>query len=148
MMTRSFSDRVRHALLFEVIGLAIFMPGSAWLFDQPVGHMGVIGVVSATVATVWNFVYNVGFDRAMIRLTGRVGKTLWIRVIHAILFEAGLVLLLVPAIAWYLGISVWAALAMDVAIVTFYLVHAFVFNLAYDRIFPMPAAAPVAPAHG
>lgn len=147
-MTRSFSDRVRHALLFEVIGLAIFMPGAAWLFNQPVSHMGVIGVVSATVATVWNFVYNLGFDHAMIRLTGSPAKTLLIRVAHAILFEAGLVLLLVPVIAWYLGISLWAALVMDVAIVTFYLVHAFVFNLAYDRIFPIPACIPVAPAHG
>ncbi len=148
MMTRSFSDRVRHALLFEVIGLAIFMPGAAWLFNQPVSHMGVIGVVSATVATVWNFVYNLGFDHAMIRLAGSPAKTLWIRVAHAILFEAGLVLLLVPVIAWYLGISLWTALVMDVAIVTFYLVHAFVFNLAYDRIFPIPTGAPVMPAHG
>ena len=143
-MTRSFSDRVRHALLFEVIGLAIFMPGAAWLFNQPLSHMGVIGVVSATVATVWNFVYNLGFDHAMIRLTGSPAKTLLIRVGHAILFEAGLVLLLVPVIAWYLGISFWTALVMDVAIVTFYLVHAFVFNLAYDRIFPIPAGVPAA----
>ena len=30
-----------------------------------------------------------------------------------------------------------AALAMDIAIVAFYLVYAFFFNIAYDRVFPI-----------
>jgi len=139
---RTFRDRVRHALLFEAVALAIFIPGSAALFDQPVNHMGVIGVASATIATVWNFVFNMGFDRAMLRLRGSVEKTMAIRVAHTFLFEAGLVVMLIPMIAWYLGIGLWAALLMDVAIVIFYLVYGFLFNLAYDRVFPITAAAP------
>lgn len=137
---RAFRDRVRHALMFEAVALAIFIPGSALLFERPLAHMGVIGIVSASVATLWNFVFNVGFDRAMLRLRGSVHKTLAIRVAHTFLFEAGLVALLVPMIAWYLGIGLWAALLMDVAIVTFYLVYGFLFNIAYDRVFPLPAA--------
>ena len=62
---RTFGDRVRHAILFELIGLAIFTPGAALLFGQPVGHMGVIGIVSATAATLWNFVFNLGFDNRL-----------------------------------------------------------------------------------
>ena len=139
---RTFRDRVRHALLFEAVALAIFIPGSAALFDQPVDHMGVIGVASATIATVWNFVFNMGFDRAMLRLRGSADKTMAIRVAHTFLFEAGLVAMLIPLIAWYLGIGLWAALLMDLAIVTFYLVYGFLFNLAYDRVFPIPATAP------
>nr|WP_314544510.1 PACE efflux transporter [uncultured Massilia sp.] len=137
---RPFRDRVRHALLFEAVALAIFIPGSALLFGQPVSQMGVIGIVSATVATLWNFVFNVGFDRAMLRLRGSVHKTMALRVAHTFLFEAGLVALLVPMIAWYLDIGLWAALLMDIAIVTFYLVYGFLFNIAYDRVFPVPAA--------
>jgi len=139
---RTFRDRVRHALLFEAVALAIFIPGSAALFDQPVDHMGVIGVASATIATVWNFVFNMGFDRAMLGLRGSIDKTLAIRVVHTLLFEAGLVVMLIPMIAWYLGIGLWAALLMDLAIVTFYLVYGFLFNLAYDRVFPIAAVAP------
>ena len=60
--------------------------------------------------------------------------------LHTLLFEAGLILLLIPFIAWYLGISLWAALVMDIAIVVFYLVYAFFFNIAYDRVFPIPTA--------
>ena len=63
-----------------------------------------------------------------------------VRVLHAVLFEAGLIVLLIPFIAWYLDISLWAALVMDIAIVVFYLVYAFFFNIAYDRVFPIPNA--------
>ncbi|KAB2663821.1 PACE efflux transporter [Brucella tritici] len=135
---RSFMDRVRHATMFEVIGLAIFIPGSAFILDKPAAEMGVIGVVSATTATVWNFLFNLGFDKAMLRFTGSVNKSMAVRVLHAILFEAGLIVLLIPFIAWYLGISLITALVMDIAIVVFYLVYAFVFNIAYDRLFPLP----------
>ncbi|MCS3450780.1 MULTISPECIES: PACE efflux transporter [Bradyrhizobium] len=137
MSMRSFSDRVRHAVLFELIGIAIFTPAAAWLFNQPVAHMGVIGIVSATVATVWNLLFNLGFDHALVRVTGRIAKTMPIRVAHAMLFEAGLIVLLIPFVAWYLGVSLWAALMMDISIVAFYLVYAFAFNIAYDRVFPV-----------
>lgn len=138
---RTFRDRVRHALLFEAVALAIFIPGSAALFDQPLDHMGVIGIASATIATLWNFVFNVGFDRAMLRLRGSIEKTMPIRVAHTLLFEAGLVVMLIPLIAWTLGIGLWAALLMDVAIVIFYLVYGFLFNIVYDRMFPVAAVA-------
>ncbi|OCJ10325.1 hypothetical protein A6U86_24680 [Rhizobium sp. AC27/96] len=134
---RSFKDRVRHAVMFELIGLAIFTPGAALLFDQPLEHMGIVGIISATAATVWNFVFNIGFDRAMMQLRGSVQKTIPIRIAHTALFEAGLIVVLIPFIAWYLGISLMTALAMDIAIVAFYLVYAFFFNIAYDRAFPI-----------
>ncbi len=136
---RTFSDRVRHAIMFELIGLTIFTPGAALLFDQPMGHMGVIGIVSATAATLWNFVFNLGFDRAMLRMRGSVLKTMPIRVLHTVLFEAGLILILIPFIAWYLGIGLMTALILDLAVVVFYLVYTFVFNIVYDRAFPIPA---------
>ena len=141
LVMRTFRDRVRHALMFEAVALAIFIPGSAVVFDQPVNHMGVIGFASATIATLWNFVFNMGFDRAMLYLRGSVQKTMAIRVAHTFLFEAGLVVMLIPMIAWYLGIGLWAALLMDLAIVTFYLVYGFLFNIVYDWVFPVAAAA-------
>jgi uncharacterized membrane protein len=139
---RSVPDRVRHALMFEVIGLAIFIPGSAVVFGKPMEAMGFVGVASATIATLWNFAFNWLFDRAMLPLTGTVEKTLPIRVFHTFAFQAGLMLMLVPMIAWHLGISLIDAFIMDLSIATFYLVHAFVFNLAYDRVFPIPGLTP------
>lgn len=141
MSLRTFPDRVRHAVLFEALGLAIFIPGAALVFNQPAGHMGVIGVASATIATVWNFLYNLGFDHAMLRLFGHTKKSVVTRLVHVALFEGGLLVMLIPLIAWYLGMGLWQALVMDLAIVVFYLVYTFLYNLAYDRVFPIHQAA-------
>ncbi|MCA0271388.1 MAG: PACE efflux transporter [Proteobacteria bacterium] len=135
---RNTSDRIRHAISFEVIGLILITPLGALAFDKPIEAIGVVAFVSATIATGWNYLYNLIFDHALLRLRGAVQKTVPIRVIHAILFEAGLLLVLLPFIAWYLGVSLLEAFLMDVSFAVFYLVYAFVFNWAYDVIFPVP----------
>ena len=135
---RTTADRIRHAVSFEVIGIIIATPLAAFAFHLPGGDSAVIIVASATVAMLWNYVYNLGFDHAMQRLTGGTAKTTRIRILHAILFEFGLLTLMLPAIAWYLQISLWQALVMDIALALFYMGYAFVFNWAYDRVFPLP----------
>jgi len=137
---RSVADRIRHTLMFELIGLALLLPLGNWVFGIPVADMGVIGVASATVAAGWNYAYNLGFDRIMQRLTGSTRKSVPVRVLHAVAFEGGLLGLLLPPIAWYLGLTLWQAFVMDLSIAAFYVAYAFLFNLAYDHIFPVPAA--------
>lgn len=144
MTMRSFSDRVRHALMFEAIGLAIIIPGSAWLFDKPMLDMGVVGIFAATVATVWNFLFNLGFDHAMRARYGHTRKALWHRILHTFAFEAGLLAMLLPPIAWYLGMTLWQTFLLDLSIAGFYIVYNFAFNIAYDRLFPLPGPAPQA----
>ena len=131
-------DRLRHALSFEIIGLALLTPLGALLFGVPVKDMGVVALVGATLATVWNYIYNWLFDHAMQRLTGTTLKTLRLRLLHAFVFEAGLLAALLPFIAWYLEIGLWAAFVMDLGVALFYLFYTFVFNWAYDRLFPLP----------
>lgn len=140
MKMRSFPDRVRHALMFEIIGLAIITPVTAWLFDKPMLDMGVVGIGAATLATLWNFVFNLGFDHALRRIYGDVRKSLRQRLLHTVLFEIGLLIMLLPPMAWYLGMTILQTLVLDLAVVAFYLVYNFVFNIAYDRVFPLPAA--------
>ncbi|AWN49679.1 hypothetical protein DK419_27850 [Methylobacterium terrae] len=135
---RSTRDRIRHAILFEVVGLALIIPLGTVAFGLHASAMGVIGIGSAVAATGWNYVYNLGFDHAMQRLAGHTRKGLALRVAHAVLFEAGLLVILLPPIAWYLGIGLVEAFVMDLAIAGFYVAYAFVFNLAYDRAFPVP----------
>jgi len=142
MAMRSFPDRVRHALMFEIVGLAIVIPAGSYLFGLPAAHMGVIGIVGATVATLWNFLFNLGFDHALLRLKGHTRKSMPERVAHALLFEIGLLAMLLPMIAWYLGVSLVQAFLMDMSMVVFYVVYAFVFNMAYDRVFPVRGNQP------
>ena len=135
---RSVADRIRHAVSFELIGLAMITPIGAWAFAMPMTDIGVIGIGAATLATGWNYLYNLGFDHFLQRWTGTTLKTWPARIIHAVLFEAGLLTVLLPFIAWYLGISLWQAFVMDLSLSLFYLVYAFVFNCSYDRLFPLP----------
>jgi uncharacterized membrane protein len=135
---RSAFDRLRHAISFEVIALILVIPAGAILFNVPLHDFGVVGIVSATLATLWNLGYNVLFDLALQRLTGTTLKSRIVRVLHALVFEAGLLMVLLPFIAWYLGISLWDAFVLDIALAAFYLVYSYVFNLIYDTLFPLP----------
>lgn len=138
---RTVRDRIRHAISFEIVGLAIIIPLGALGFGLHVQDVGLIAVFAATLATVWNYVFNVMFDHAMVRWKGTVRKTLIDRVVHALSFELGLLVMTLPFIAWYLEVGLVAALILDLAFVVFYLVYTFVFNWAYDRIFPIAGLA-------
>lgn len=138
---RTTSDRIRHAISFEIIGILIIVPLAAMGFGMHAEDISVVAIVSATIATLWNYVYNIGFDRLMKRWKGTVHKTLGIRLLHTIMFEAGLLAFTLPFIALYLGIGLWQAIVMDVAFVIFYLIYAFIFNWSYDQVFPLPKGA-------
>lgn len=134
---RTAWDRVRHALFFEIFGLVLVIPLGALVFAMPMHDIGVVGLVSATLAMAWNYVYNLGFDHLLRRHTGSTLKSLRMRIVHAAAFELGLLMVLMPFIAWYLGITLLHALIMDIAFALFYMAYAFVFNLGYDRVFPL-----------
>ena len=144
---RSPLDRIRHALSFELIALLLVTPLGALLFHQPLYEMGVVTVVSATIATGWNLFYNSVFDRVLMRTHGTTLKTTRQRVVHTVLFEAGLLTVLMPFIAWYLGVTLGQAFTMDVSFSAFYAVYAFVFNWGYDRVFPLPEWAEARQGH-
>ncbi|WP_099827243.1 PACE efflux transporter [Oceaniglobus indicus] len=135
---RSPLDRLRHAISFEIIALLLVVPLGALAFGVPMQSLGVVGIVSATIATLWNIVYNFVFDLWLRRQTGTTEKTLAMRVLHTVLFEIGLLFVLLPFIAWYLDLTLWRALVMDVSFAVFYMIYAFVFNWSYDRVFPLP----------
>lgn len=138
---RGTLDRIRHTVGFELIGLLIFAPLGSLVFGYALHQMGVIAAVASLIAAVWNYVYNLMFDKAMVRLTGSVRKSPAVRVCHALLFELGLLIVFLPSVAWYLKISLVDALLMDLAVAGFYVVYAFVYNWAYDIVFPVPGRA-------
>ena len=74
----------------------------------------------------------------MRRALGHTRKSPVMRVFHAVLFEGGLLVVLMPLIAWYLGVTLWQAFMMDLSFAAFYLIYAFIYNWAYDVIFPIP----------
>lgn len=138
---RTPRDRLRHAVMFEGIALILVTPLGGLVFGVGMGEFGVVAGVSTTLAMLWNYAYNLGFDHALRGLGRSQHKTPLLRILHAVLFEAGLLALLVPFIAWWLQVPLWQAFAMDVALAGFYLVYALAFNWGYDLVFPLPSPA-------
>ncbi|MDT4865016.1 Chlorhexidine efflux transporter [compost metagenome] len=63
------------------------------------------------------------------------------RIAHAIGFELGFIVALVPLFAWWLDIGWWHALVLDLGLSLFFLVYTFLFNLAFDKVFDLPLSA-------
>ena len=133
---RSTTDRIRQAVSFELIGILIFTPLFAWGFNHSMGEMGILVVLGATAATAWNYLFNLGFDHLLNWRRRNVRKTLPLRVVHAVFFEATLLLLLLPLFSWWLEVSLAAALVMEITFAAFYMVYAFFFTWGYDSLFP------------
>jgi uncharacterized membrane protein len=132
-------DRIRHAISFELGGLALVSPLGAWAFDLPVADITMVRIACAIIATVWTYAYNLAFDTILQRLRGGPAKSIPMRVLQAVLFEAGLLAMLTPLLAWYLEISLRYAFLMDLTFALVYVVYAFAFNWAYDCVFRAPA---------
>ncbi|MDG9978071.1 multidrug/biocide efflux PACE transporter [Ectopseudomonas oleovorans] len=131
-LPRSLRERIGHALAFEGIAVLICAPAMAWFMDKPLLHLGVLTLMFSTVAMLWNMLFNYLFDRAQSRLGFERG--LWARVGHALLFEVGLIVALVPLAAWWLSIGLLEALLLDIVLILFFLPYTLAFNWIYDLL--------------
>jgi len=129
---KTLRERLAHALCFEIVAVALCAPALAWIMGRPLLHMGALTAVISLIAMLWNMVYNAGFERLERRL-GWVRDTR-VRLIHAVGFESGLILIVVPLAAWWLGISLWEALVLDIGLLLFFLPYTYAYNLVYDRL--------------
>jgi uncharacterized membrane protein len=132
--------RVVYVSLYEVLAIALAGLGLMLMSGESLVASGALATATSAVAVVWNLVFNSLFERWEARQPVK-GRSVKRRVAHAVVFEAGLVLMLVPLIAWWLRIGLWQALVMDMALVVFFLVYTFAFNWAFDAVFGLPASA-------
>ena len=121
------------AILFTAIMLKLMSDGGA---AESLG----LAVAASATAVCWNLVFNSLFERWEAR-RAQAGRSVWVRILHAIGFEGGLLIFLVPLVAWWYSVSLWQALLMDLALLMFFLVYTFVFTWIFDQIFGLPAAS-------
>ncbi|MDQ0125941.1 putative membrane protein [Pseudomonas lini] len=129
---KSITERIFQAIGFELLAVLICTPLLAWVMDKPMLDMGVATMAIAALALAWNVIFNGVFDRALNRL-GLV-RNARVRVVHALLFEGGLVAVGVPLIAWWLNISLWQAFLLDIGVLLFFLPYTYVYHWAYDVV--------------
>ncbi len=130
---------VRHSVLFEMIALTIVAVSGSWITGHSISEIGALGLIMSLLAMARNFVYNWLFDNWYVANRGLQPRTVVMRIVHAILFEGGLLGFGIVIIMWWLKMSFIQALLLDIGFAVFFLVYAFVYNWVYDQIFPVPA---------
>ncbi|WP_336140823.1 PACE efflux transporter [Erwinia sp. CGal63] len=129
-LNKSLKERVFHSILFEVVANILIALMLAVILAVPVTKSAVLAALSACTAMLWNVIFNRLFDAVQQR-TG-FSRNLLARIAHAVLFEAGLLAVLIPVTAWWFNVSLVKALALQIALVAFFLPYTVVFNYLYD----------------
>lgn len=115
------------AIVLTTLGLAVLGFGGA--------SSGVVAVAASTVAVVWNYIWTTAFE-AWERRQESPTRTVRRRIAHAVGFEGGLVVLLLPIVAAILKVSLLQALSLEMGLLAFFLVYTFAFAWLFDTIWP------------
>ncbi|MDQ0702225.1 putative membrane protein [Pseudomonas sp. W3I7] len=128
--TKSITERVCQAIGFEGLALLICTPLLVWITGRPALEMGAVTLGISLLALSWNVIFNSLFDRLKARLQWTDGG--WTRIVHALLFEGGLIILAVPLIAALMKISLLEAFILDIGVLLFFLPYTYVYHWGYD----------------
>ena len=81
---------------------------------------------------IWTFIYNLLFDKFF---TGeKLARPLWLRVLHIVGFEGGLLGFTLPLVMWVMNIGLWQAFMLDISLTLLILVYGFIFYWIYDLV--------------
>mgnify|MGYP000638506894 FL=1 len=131
-LNKSVKERVFHAVIFEVTANVIIALSLAWLMNVSVLQSGSLSVISALTATVWNFIFNKLFDS--LQKKHQFPRTFLVRAIHAVGFETGLIISLIPVAMVMLNLTVAEAFFIEIGLVLFFLPYTMLFNWLYDYL--------------
>lgn len=132
--------KIIYIAVFEIIAITICSFAFAGISAKSLDHASILAVMTSIIAILWNLFFNMLFEAWERRQDVR-GRSLKRRVAHACCFELGLVILLVPMMAWWLDMTLLQAFLMDLGLVVFFLIYTFAFNWCFDRVFGLPASA-------
>ena len=132
--------RVLQAVLYEAFAISFVGPVLSLAFDEPPSSTIALAVVLSSIALAWNYIFNLLFERWESRQVKK-GRSMVRRLAHAIGFEGGLTLLLIPVMSLWLKISVFEAFIANLGLLAFFFVYAIAFTWAFDRALGLPQSA-------
>lgn len=134
-------ERLFQACLFETLAILLSL---VWV--KLLAHVGIsqssespnnstmllmlIGI--SLIAMVWTFVYNIVFDKVFIG--EKLARSVWLRVVHILGFEGGLLCFTLPLVMWVMQIGLWQAFLLDISLTVLILVYGFGFYWVYDVV--------------
>jgi uncharacterized membrane protein len=132
--------KVLYAVSFEVIGILVAGATLMLLAKSDPARSFSLSFLAATIAMVWSYGFNSLFEAWEARQPRR-GRSKTQRAIHAVLFEGGLVAILLPLTAWWLQVSLWTALFLEGWLIAVFILYTYLFTWAFDLLFGPPQSA-------
>ncbi|MGL1933300.1 MAG: PACE efflux transporter [Desulfotalea sp.] len=135
---RTTKDRLRQALLFEIILFISIVPVLTIVLNQPATKVGILSIFFSLVAMCWNYSYNILFDKILLKMGKSLSQKSWqLRAVHAVLFEFGFAFITIPVVMLWYDYSLLQAIALDLAFFIIIPVYTFLFTWGYDLIVPI-----------
>ncbi|MCJ0973221.1 multidrug/biocide efflux PACE transporter [Pseudomonas sp. PS1] len=128
----SVTERIIHAVGYELIAVLIFAPALAWGLDKPIESAGALAIVTSIIAMLWNMAFNAIVDRCT--TSERINWSITVRLLHGLGFEAGVIAMCVPLAAWMLDITLWQAFLVELGFFAFILPYTVAYNWGFDKI--------------
>ena len=131
MKTVSFTERLVHAVGYEVFAVLLCAPLLSWVMGKSLATAGALAITLSVIAMLWNMVYNALVDRWV--QTERIHWKASARFVHGLGFEAGLVVWCLPVAAWMLDISLLQAFMVELGFFVIILPYTVLYNWAFDK---------------
>jgi uncharacterized membrane protein len=140
MALQGIKRKITYVASYEAIAFMCGTLGFLSFSDSSLERAGALAVFASIFAVSWNLVYNAMFERWEARRLVR-GRSFGRRVLHAVGFELGFLVVLMPVAAWWLDISYLRSFMLNLGLNIFFFVYTFAFTWAFDRVFGLPASA-------
>jgi uncharacterized membrane protein len=132
--------KIIYAVSFETLGILVGSLGLLIMSDAKPMQSLILSALTASVAMAWSMGFNAAFEAWEARQLTR-GRSHARRISHALLFEGGLLILVLPIMAWWLQISLWQTLRLEAGLIALFIAYTYVFTRAFDHIFGLPESA-------
>lgn len=125
--------RILHTMTFELFIVVLLTPVMPILTSKASAITGGLAVVTFLWVMILNYLFNFTFDQLLLRL----GKPIYergfgVRVVHALLFEAVLLLFAVPTVMVMIGFSFGEALELGIVVAPLVMAITFIYNWVFD----------------
>lgn len=128
-------ERIFQAILYEAFAILlsfILLKSTHTEHQSNTPYMLFMLLAISMMAMVWTFFYNIIFDRFFTE--DKLSRPVWLRILHTVGFECGLLLFTLPLVMWVMQIGLWQAFLLDISLTVLILVYGFVFYWVYDVV--------------
>jgi uncharacterized membrane protein len=140
MTLQGTKRKITYVAAYEAIAFLFGTLGFFSFSESSLERAGALAVFASLFAVCWNFAYNAMFERWETQSPTR-GRGLGRRFLHAVGFELGFLVVLLPTAAWWLDISYLRSFTVNLGLNIFFFVYTFAFTWCFDRVFGLPASA-------